>query len=42
MKNFEKYEKEIKKMNYIFGVDKYINKVSGCENIDCKNCIFFM
>lgn len=38
MKNFEKYEEEIKKLNYDFKVFK--NKVLECDSY-CEECDFY-
>lgn len=40
MKNFEKYEKNIKKVGYRFGVNKKNRKAVSCAKIDCEDCIF--
>lgn len=38
MKNFEKYEEEIKKLNYNFGFNQKTKEIFEC--CDCDNCLF--
>ena len=41
MKNFEKYEKEIKKADYNFAFDYKNKKVLSCMKMNCDECIFY-
>lgn len=44
MKNWEKYEKEIKEIGFSFAVLKHSNEIADCE-IDslfsCEECLFY-
>ncbi len=40
MKNFEKYEEEIKKINYNIAVNAKNNTVVYCYGISCDDCLF--
>lgn len=39
MKNFEKYEKEIKELDYCFGFDAKTKKILECG--DYRDCLFY-
>lgn len=39
MKNFEKYEEEIKKLNYSFGFNPKTKQIFECYN--CSHCLFY-
>lgn len=39
MKNFEKYEEEIKKENYEIAVNKYTKELMTCGS-NCRECLF--
>lgn len=40
MKNFEKYEEEVKKHDYNFAFDFKNKKIVNCMNINCSECMF--
>lgn len=39
MKNFEKYEKEIKELDYCFGFNPKTKEIFECGN--CSHCLFY-